>query len=211
MARLARVVVPGEPHHVTQCGNRGAGGEAEAACDEAALTAIPRSRSTGRPVGSPDWIKALEAHAGQPLAAGRRGPRPKTVEAKAAVAGLFRTASPEFPRYFTSMIEAVQWAAPLALMDHEFEFNGSMEPRRRLSEILEAEHTLFRQVWYNRHWNARFEIEAGKVKVIRDGEWTAEKNQSAIIQSVWRTAMAAAQRTEEEFGKDKLGPWSDFE
>ena len=45
MARLARVVIPDLPHHVTQRGNRG-----------------------GRPVGADDWIKALEARTGRALA-----------------------------------------------------------------------------------------------------------------------------------------------
>ena len=49
----------------------------EAGEDEAAVMAIRRSRSTGRPVGSADWLEALEAAAGRPLAAARLGPRPK--------------------------------------------------------------------------------------------------------------------------------------
>ena len=65
----------------------------EAAEDEVAVMAIRRSRSTGRPVGSVDWIKALEAEAGRTLAAGKRGPK-----AAGSAAGegddLFHTVSP---------------------------------------------------------------------------------------------------------------------
>ena len=38
-------------------------------------------------------------------------------------------------------------------------------------ELLEAENLLFRQVWYNRHWNLRTAIESGKHKVVTEAEW----------------------------------------
>ena len=47
----------------------------EAAEDGAAILAIRRSRFTGRPVGSADGIRALEAGSGRALAPGKRGPR----------------------------------------------------------------------------------------------------------------------------------------
>jgi putative transposase len=65
----------------------------EAGEDEAAVRAIRQSRSTGRPVGSADWLRALEAGLGRPLAAARRGPRPRT-ERDAGGADLFHTVSP---------------------------------------------------------------------------------------------------------------------
>ena len=43
--------------------------------DEAAVMAIRRSRSTGRPVGGPDWTKALEARTERTLAPAKRGPK----------------------------------------------------------------------------------------------------------------------------------------
>ncbi len=67
----------------------------EAAEDEAAVTAIRRSRSTGRPVGAADWLEALEAQAGRPLAAGKRGPKPAGGTAAEPQSGeLFHTVSP---------------------------------------------------------------------------------------------------------------------
>ena len=61
--------------------------------DEAAVMAIRRSRSTGRPVGAEDWIKGLEAGLGRVLAPARRGPKPKAGP-EDRQAGLIRTVSP---------------------------------------------------------------------------------------------------------------------
>ena len=61
--------------------------------DEAAVLAIRRSRTTGRPVGDKDWISALEVATQRDLAAARRGPKPKAVEAADQV-DLFHTVSP---------------------------------------------------------------------------------------------------------------------
>ena len=43
--------------------------------DEAATRALLSSRTTGRPVGATEWVKALEAQTGRRLAAGKRGPK----------------------------------------------------------------------------------------------------------------------------------------
>ena len=61
--------------------------------DHAAIMAIRRSRSAGRPVGAEPWIEALEARMGLTLAAAKRGPKPKAPEPR-ATADLFRTVSP---------------------------------------------------------------------------------------------------------------------
>jgi putative transposase len=60
--------------------------------DEAAVTAIRRSRTTGRPVGAQDWIKAPEARTGRALAPAKRGPKPAT-KAVEEQGDLFRAAS----------------------------------------------------------------------------------------------------------------------
>jgi len=64
----------------------------EAGEDEAAVMAIRRSRTTGRPVGATDWIAALEAGTARVLAPGRRGPKPRA--AAEDQADLFHTVSP---------------------------------------------------------------------------------------------------------------------
>lgn len=53
-------------------------GEDEA--DAIAWTALRRSESTGRPVGSAGWLAELEKKSGRMLAPARRGPKPKAKE-----------------------------------------------------------------------------------------------------------------------------------
>ena len=65
----------------------------EAEQDEAAVMAIRRSRSTGRPVGAEAWIAALEADTGRSLAPAKRGPKPAR-ESPEERADLFHTVSP---------------------------------------------------------------------------------------------------------------------
>jgi hypothetical protein len=97
------------------------------------------------------------------------------------------------------------------LADHDLQFNGFFEPRR-LSEIMEAEHLLFRQVWYNRHWNLRTEIERGEHHVVSEANYSRNPyRQDQTLDTVWAQALAAAKRTEDEVGIENLGPWSDFE
>lgn len=62
----------------------------EAAEDEAAIRAIRLSRTTGRPAGAEDWIKALERDTGRTLAPARRGPKPRAA-AEAGQDDLFHT------------------------------------------------------------------------------------------------------------------------
>ncbi|WP_292479631.1 hypothetical protein [Mesorhizobium sp.] len=85
---------------------------------------------------------------------------------------------------------------------------------RSFSEILKAEHLLYRQVWYNRHQNLRIDIERGKVRVVPHDEWAASKprgRQRLITEGTWKGAREAARRTQEEVGIENLGPWTDFE
>jgi hypothetical protein len=98
------------------------------------------------------------------------------------------------------------------LADHHLEFEGFFQPRR-LSEIMEAEHLLFRQVWYNRHWNLRSGVESGEVKIITHDEFKKLKgyHPEVVVDEIWEGALAAAKRTEDEVGMENLGPWDDFE
>ena len=61
--------------------------------DAAAVAAIRRSRTTGRPVGAEDWIQALEQATRRPLAPAKRGPKPRADD-KGGQHDLFRTVSP---------------------------------------------------------------------------------------------------------------------
>jgi len=106
MARLARIVVPGLPHHVTQCGNRREDWKWSSvrahlsAVDDALVTVRPvleriphlkellqveadddftemrRAEATGRPLGAPEFVTGLENLLGRKIA--RRAPGRKS-------------------------------------------------------------------------------------------------------------------------------------
>ncbi|GGI33045.1 PIN domain-containing protein [Bradyrhizobium guangdongense] len=114
--------------------------------------------------------------------------------------------------YALAVGEVLQQYAPERMEEVKWEFEYREEPRL-LSEIVEAEHLLFRQVWYNRHWNLRIAIERGKHKLVTKEEWDKhpKRRNKMTIDTVWNGALAAAKRTEEEVGLENLGPWTDFE
>jgi putative transposase len=47
---------------------------AEEVNEAAAFAPLRRAESIGRPIGSPEWIEALERRTGRNLAPGKRGP-----------------------------------------------------------------------------------------------------------------------------------------
>jgi hypothetical protein len=116
-------------------------------------------------------------------------------------------------RYTTSLAALIGQFAEDLIEEIRFEREDSQEPRK-LSELLEAEHKLFRQVWYNRHWNLRTAIERGKHKIVTQKVWDKagpKRWRNMTIDKVWAGALAAAKRTEEELGPDEIGPWDNFE
>jgi PIN domain len=119
---------------------------------------------------------------------------------------------PENSTYSLSVGEVLNEYATEWMKEITWEFEFREEPRL-LSEIMEAEHLLYRQVWYNRHWNLRAAIESGKHKVVTQAEWKKhpKRHQKMTVDNVWQGALAAAKRTEEEVGLETLGPWTDFE
>lgn len=124
------------------------------------------------------------------------------------LAHLFQT-----PRsaYWIAMVDFLKDCSPDLLGDHDSEFSYSQEARR-LSEILEAENVLFRQVWYNRHWNLRTKIENGEHHVVAEQDYSRNPYRAdQTLDTVWERALAAAKKTEEELGIENLGPWDDFE
>lgn len=115
--------------------------------------------------------------------------------------------------YVVALGEVLNAYAPEWMEEVKWEFEYQQEPRL-LSEILQAEQLLFRQVWYNRHWSLRIDIQQGKHKLVTKEEWdqaSPKRRQKITVDTVWAGALASAKKTEEEFGVDKLGPWSDFE
>jgi hypothetical protein len=91
MARLARIVIPGAPHRVTQRGNRRPAGGADAA-GEAVAEVIEARLRTGRPLAAAEWIARQESAAGRRMAPARRGPKPKSAARRSPVAPLQSTA-----------------------------------------------------------------------------------------------------------------------
>lgn len=113
--------------------------------------------------------------------------------------------------FWVSIVDLIRTREPDLLAHHETEF-GITPQSRSLFELIEAEYLLFRQVWYNRHWNLRTEIEDGKNHVVSEKDYSRNPyRQDQTLDSIWEKALAAAKRTEDEFGLDNLGPWNDFE
>lgn len=69
-------------------------------------------------------------------------------------------------------------------------------PERTVKEILAAEEEMFDKIWYGRHTLLRERMEAGEDK---------------INPEIWQGALEAEKRVEEQYGKEQLGPWDDFE
>lgn len=114
--------------------------------------------------------------------------------------------------YSLALAEVLNSFAPEWLEELQWHFELIDEPRL-LSEIMEAEDLLFRQIWYNRHMYLRHQIETGKHKVVTEDVWNKNRKRHAkmTVDTVWAQALAAAKRTEDEVGRDNLGPWTDFE
>jgi len=122
-------------------------------------------------------------------------------------AGVFNDRS----TYSTSLPDTLSSVGEELFEEHEAMFFS--EDVRTISEIREAEHLLYRQIWYNRHWNLREKVESGEVKQITGDEFKQLKgyHPEVIVDAVWQRALAAAKKTEDEVGLENLGPWDDFE
>ena len=114
--------------------------------------------------------------------------------------------------YATSIVEVVKLIDGEMLAEYEWERTYSSDSRW-LSEILNAEHLLSMQVWYNRHMNLRARVESGDVRVItkEDYDKLDGYHPEVIVDSIWQGALKAARETENEVGRELLGPWDDFE
>ncbi|MBP1862152.1 PIN domain-containing protein [Rhizobium herbae] len=123
---------------------------------------------------------------------------------------------PLFPKpkstYSINIVDVIRAIDGEMLDNYEFEHNWQEQPRR-LSEILDAQHLLSRQVWYNRHWGLRTSVEDGETEIITNEEFRKLDGYHpyVVVDKIWKGALAAAKKTEDEIGLDNLGPWSDFE
>ena len=113
--------------------------------------------------------------------------------------------------YFISLPQALRRIEPSLVTDIMLEHSWTEEPRGR-TEIVEAEDLLFHQVWFNRHCNMLYRIKAGKIKVVEKETYPRPRGAGETIQrNVLKMAVATGRRVEREYGKENLGPWSDFE
>ena len=115
-------------------------------------------------------------------------------------------------RYATSIVGVIKAINGEMLAEYEWEHTYH-EESRRLSEIQDAEHLLFRQVWYNRHRNLRFKVQSGAVRLITEKEFKKLNgyHPEVVVDTVWEAAVRAAKKTENEIDREYLGPWDDFE
>ncbi|MCW3659546.1 PIN domain-containing protein [Burkholderia cenocepacia] len=116
-------------------------------------------------------------------------------------------------RYSTNLGALLSEFASDLIEEIKFDREYSQEPRQ-LSELLEAEDKLTQQVWYNRKWGIIDRVERGAEKLVPKEEWeraTPKERRGLMVDTVWEGMLAAMKRTEDELGKDNLGPWTDFE
>ena len=114
--------------------------------------------------------------------------------------------------YSTSIVDVIKRMDSEMLAEYEWEHHYQEEPRW-LSEMLDAERLLFKQVWYNRHMHLRSQVEQGDVRLIANEEFKVLDgyHPEVMVDTVWKGAVRAAKRTEDEVGRENLGPWDDFE
>jgi hypothetical protein len=81
--------------------------------------------------------------------------------------------------------------------------------RRTIAEIQDAEGEHLNRVWYVRHQVLAAQVADGTitlVDVVKPGEY-----QTTCQRDIWEGAKACARRYEEQYGKDTLGPLTDWE
>lgn len=67
---------------------------------------------------------------------------------------------------------------------------------RNEDEVSSAIDELFEKVWYNRHQNLKYRVSV-------EDEY--------VDPEIWKGALKAAKEVEKKYGKNNLGPWTDFE
>lgn len=114
--------------------------------------------------------------------------------------------------YFINLAECLRRIDPMRVTYLMWEQEWSNEPRG-LTELLVAMRILERQIWYNRHMYAVYEIKIGKLKVVDRVTWEKNgKNKNVmIIDEIWQGALKSARQTRKDLGKENVGPWDDFE
>ena len=100
---------------------------------------------------------------------------------------------------------------PEQYVDLVIEQEWPERPRRRIADIVTAEHELFEKVWYIQHIRFREKVERGQITVVEADTSAVDNRSRRIRRDVWEAVLRAAQRIEARYGPENLGPWSDFE
>lgn len=109
-------------------------------------------------------------------------------------------------RYFTTLKEAIMTVDSSVVDDLEYE-EWTEEPRPT-DEIVSLIGELIDKVWYNRHKVYEERIEAGEIKL---RPYPGKYDPDGCDPEIWKGALAAAKKMEEQYGLENLGPWNDFE
>jgi hypothetical protein len=114
-------------------------------------------------------------------------------------------------RYFITLGEALRSIRPEQYVGLVIEQDSSNGPRRRIAEIVAAEHQFFEKVWYNRHIRFRAKVERGQTKSAEKETFPFKDRSRPIQRDIWEAVLGAAEKVEKRYGPENLGPWSDFE
>jgi predicted nucleic acid-binding protein len=114
--------------------------------------------------------------------------------------------------YFINLAEALKRLRPAMVTELMLEYEGWDQRPRSLSEVLDAIDELVTKVWYNRHLVLREKVMLGKVKIVDRAEAARQKfSDKVIVRDVWEGALRSAKKVEQRFGRENLGPYSDFD
>jgi hypothetical protein len=92
------------------------------------------------------------------------------------------------------------------------EYEGWDQRPRSLSEVLDAIDDLVTKVWHNRHLVLWEKVMLGQVKIVDRAEAARQKfSDKVIARDVWEGALRSAKKVEQRFGRENLGPYSDFD
>jgi hypothetical protein len=114
-------------------------------------------------------------------------------------------------RYFITLGEALRSIRPEQYLDLVIEQEWPERPRRRIAEIVAAEHELFAKVWYDQHVALRDKVERGQITVVSLDAPAVNTRGRRIRRDTWEAGLRAAERIATRYGPHNLGPWSDFE
>lgn len=113
--------------------------------------------------------------------------------------------------YLTSLAEALRKIAPRLVADLKYESEYS-EESRQLKEIVGAIGELSDKVWYNRHQVRLEQIEAGIIEVVEKETFPVVDHERRPIQrDILEGAKQSANKIEDRYGVENLGPLDDFD